>query len=109
MMAVGCYSFVALRAVLGVEPEECVEASTDSYTDGAHIRYAYDFRTKWRFPNGGIAEANSTLRGLTAWECTGQAEAGLGPRKGLTKWAAEVTEASGHLAWIYRSDRVASS
>ena len=68
MMSMGCYSFAALRAVFGAEPEECIEATTNSYTDGIHDKCDYDFRTKWRFPNGGIAEASSTLRGPTAWK-----------------------------------------
>lgn len=68
MMAMGCYSFAVLRAVFGAEPEECVEASTDSYTDGIHGKCDWDFRTKWRFPNGGVGEATITLRGPTAWK-----------------------------------------
>ena len=68
LMAMGCYSFAALRAVFGAEPEECVEARTNSYTDGIHNKCDWDFSTKWRFPNGGVGEAMSTLRGPTAWK-----------------------------------------
>ena len=68
MMAMGCYSFAVLRSVFGAEPEECVEATTNSYTDGIHDKCDWDFRTKWRFPNGGVGVATSTLRGPTAWK-----------------------------------------
>ncbi|KAI4211564.1 MAG: hypothetical protein LQ351_005605 [Letrouitia transgressa] len=68
MMAMGCYSFAALRAVFGAEPEECVEVITNSYTDGIHDKCDWAFSTRWRFPNGGVGEATSTLRGPTAWK-----------------------------------------
>ena len=69
-MVMGCYSFAVLRSVFGTESEECIEASTNSYTNGIRDKCDWDFRTKWCFPNGGVGEATSTLRGSTAWKPT---------------------------------------
>ena len=68
MMSMGCYSFAALRQVFGAEPLECIECTTNHYTDGIHDKCDWDFKAKFRFPNGGIGEASSTMRGQTAWK-----------------------------------------
>lgn len=59
-----------------------LEASTNSYADGIHDKCDWDSRTKWRFPNGGVGGARSTLRGsdhLEAIPCAGYDEKGPGP------------------------------
>lgn len=68
MMAMGCYSFAAMRQVFGTEPVECLESVTNHFTDGIHDKCDWDFKARFRFPNGGIGEAKSTLKGQTAWK-----------------------------------------
>lgn len=68
MMAMGTYNFAALRLVFGAEPEECLKCDVHAYTDGIHDKCDWDFKAKFRFPNGGIGEATSTLRGPTLWK-----------------------------------------
>ncbi|UNI21249.1 hypothetical protein JDV02_007256 [Purpureocillium takamizusanense] len=68
IMAMGCYSFAAMRHVFGSEPVECTECTTNHFTDGVHDKCDWAFEAKFRFPNGGIGEARSTLRGKTAWK-----------------------------------------
>ncbi|KAL8697712.1 MAG: hypothetical protein Q9201_006973 [Fulgogasparrea decipioides] len=65
IMAMGTYNFAALRLIFGADPEECLSCDTNSYTDGIHNKCDYDFKAKFRFPNGGIGEASSTLKGAT--------------------------------------------
>ncbi|GIK03713.1 hypothetical protein Aspvir_007787 [Aspergillus viridinutans] len=67
MMAMGTYNFAALRLFFDAEPEECLSCQTHAYTDGIHDKCDYDFTAKFRFPNGGIGEASSTLKGPTYW------------------------------------------
>jgi predicted dehydrogenase len=67
MMQMGTYNFAALRDVFGADPEECLSCDTKSYTEGIHNKCDYDFTAKFRFPNGGIGEAYSTLKGPTIW------------------------------------------
>ncbi|KAI0439974.1 putative oxidoreductase [Xylaria telfairii] len=67
MMQMGTYNFAALRDVFDAEPEECLSCDTKSYTEGVHDKCDYEFKAKFRFPNGGIGEAYSTLKGPTVW------------------------------------------
>ncbi|KAL3417503.1 hypothetical protein PVAG01_10513 [Phlyctema vagabunda] len=67
IMSMGTYGFAALRLAFGGMPEECVECDTHSYTDGVHDKIDWDFKAKFRFPNGGTGEARSTLNGPTFW------------------------------------------
>jgi len=68
MMGMGTYNFAALRLIFGAEPEECLSCETQAYTDGIHHDCDYTFKTKFRFPGGGIGEAYSTLQGPTIWK-----------------------------------------
>lgn len=65
IMAMGTYNFAMLRLIFGVNPEECLSCETKAYTDGIHAKCEYEFQAKFRFPNGGIGEASSTLKGGT--------------------------------------------
>jgi predicted dehydrogenase len=67
MMGMGTYNFAALRLIFGAEPEECLSADVKAFTEGVHHDCDYEFKTKFRFPNGGIGEAFSTLQGPTFW------------------------------------------
>ncbi|KAB8336836.1 hypothetical protein FH972_021144 [Carpinus fangiana] len=68
MMALGTYNFAMLRMVFVDEPEECLTCSTNVYADGIHDQCDYDFKAQFRFPNGGIGEATTTLRGPLWWK-----------------------------------------
>ena len=65
MMAMGTYNFSALRLIFDADPEECLSCDVKSYTDGVHKNCDYEFKAKFRFPNGAIGDAQSTLRGET--------------------------------------------
>jgi predicted dehydrogenase len=65
MMAMGTYNYAALRLLFGADPVECTSCETKAYTDGVHNKCDYEFQAKFRFPNGGIGEASSTLQGGT--------------------------------------------
>jgi predicted dehydrogenase len=65
MMAMGTYNYAALRLLFGADPVECTSCDTKAYTDGVHDKCDYEFQAKFRFPNGGIGEASSTLQGGT--------------------------------------------
>ncbi|KAI6754913.1 hypothetical protein HG530_012665 [Fusarium avenaceum] len=67
MMGMGTYNFAALRQIFGKEPEECLSADVKAFTEGVHNNCDYEFKTKFRFPGGGIGEAFSTLQGPTIW------------------------------------------
>ncbi|KAF2258394.1 putative oxidoreductase [Lojkania enalia] len=67
MMGMGTYNFAALRLIFGAEPEECISADVKAFTEGVHHDCDYEFRAKFRFPNGCIGEAFSTLQGPTLW------------------------------------------
>lgn len=68
IMSMGCYGFTALRLAFGSMPEECISSDChEPYKEGIHAKVDWDFKTKWRFPNGGIGEAKSTLNGPTFW------------------------------------------
>lgn len=65
MMAMGTYNFAALRLLFGGDPVECTSCDVNAYTDGAHKNCDYDFSATFRFPNGGIGNAQSTLKGAS--------------------------------------------
>lgn len=65
MMAMGTYNFAALRLIFDADPEECLSCDAKAFDDGVHKNCDYDFKAKFRFPNGGTGEASSTLRGGT--------------------------------------------
>ena len=67
IMAMGTYNIAALRMAFDTEPEECLSCEVHAYTDGVHDKCDYDFHAKFRFPNGAIGEASSTLKGSTYW------------------------------------------
>jgi predicted dehydrogenase len=67
MMGMGTYNFAALRLIFGAEPEECISVDAKSLTEGVHHDYDTEFKAKFRFPNGCIGEAFSTLQGPTIW------------------------------------------
>ncbi|KAL3432653.1 hypothetical protein BDV09DRAFT_124729 [Aspergillus tetrazonus] len=67
MMAMGTYNMAALRMAFDAEPEECLSCEVHAYTDGIHDKCDYDFHATFRFPNGAIGEASSTLKGPTYW------------------------------------------
>ncbi|KAL4755766.1 uncharacterized protein BDW70DRAFT_165139 [Aspergillus foveolatus] len=48
-----------------MKPVECLSSTTHSYTDGVHDKCGWDFAARSRFPNGGMGEAETTLRGPT--------------------------------------------
>ncbi|KAK3369496.1 putative oxidoreductase [Lasiosphaeria ovina] len=56
MMMLGTYSFAMLRMIFAAEPAECVSVET------------HGFRARFRFPNGGTADATSTMRGSVRWK-----------------------------------------
>ncbi|KAF4636108.1 hypothetical protein G7Y89_g1969 [Cudoniella acicularis] len=68
MMMLGAYNFSILRLIFNDEPEECLTCNTNVFSDGVHDKCDYDFKVKFRFPNGGIGEATSTLRGPILWK-----------------------------------------
>lgn len=68
MMMLGTYNFGMLRIIFNDEPEECLTCDTSIFGDGVHDKCDYDFKAKFRFPNGGIGEATTSLRGPTLWK-----------------------------------------
>ena len=68
MMMLGGYNFNILRLIFDEEPEECLTCDTNVFKDGVHDKCDYDFKAKFRFPNGGIGEATSTLQGSLLWK-----------------------------------------
>ncbi|KAH7330425.1 putative oxidoreductase [Rhexocercosporidium sp. MPI-PUGE-AT-0058] len=68
MMMIGTYNFAMLRMIFGFEPEECLSCETTVWHDGVHDKCDYDFKAQFRFPNGGIGEATTTMRGPIMWK-----------------------------------------
>ena len=69
MMMLGCYNFGMLRLIFASEPEECLNCDTSTFGNGTiHDKCDYDFKAKFRFPNDGIGEATTSLRGPTWWK-----------------------------------------
>jgi hypothetical protein len=67
MMMLGGCNFNMLRLIFNNEPEECLTCGTTILRDGVYYKCDYDFKVRFRFPNGGIGEATSTLRGPILW------------------------------------------
>jgi predicted dehydrogenase len=69
MMQLGTYNFTMLRIIFNDEPEECLTCDTSIFGDGVHDKYYYDFKAaQFRFPNGGIGKATTSLRGPIQWK-----------------------------------------
>ncbi|KAJ5660329.1 oxidoreductase [Penicillium longicatenatum] len=68
MMMLGTYNFGILRMIFGAEPTECLECQTSIFGDGVHDRCDYQFSAKFAFPNGGVGEAMTTMRGSILWK-----------------------------------------
>jgi predicted dehydrogenase len=68
MMQLGTYNFAMLRIIFNDEPEECLTCDTSIFGDGVHDKCDYDFKARFRFPNGGIGEAMTSLRGPILWK-----------------------------------------
>lgn len=68
MMHAGTYNFAMLRMIFLDEPEECLSCDTITFNDGVHDQCDHTFTAQFRFPNGGIGEATSTLRGSILWK-----------------------------------------
>ncbi|RYP42282.1 hypothetical protein DL767_000446 [Monosporascus sp. MG133] len=68
MMHLGTYNFAVLRMIFKDEPEECLTCDTTVLGDGIHDHCDKDFKAQFRFPNGGIGEATTTLRGSIWWK-----------------------------------------
>jgi predicted dehydrogenase len=67
IMSLGTYNFAALRSIFGAEPVECLSCETHSFPEEKFKNIDIDFKAKFRFPNGGIGEAEGTLHGPTIW------------------------------------------
>lgn len=68
MMMLGTYNFAILRLIFADEPEECLTCDTSIFGDRVHDQCDYHFKAQFRFPNGGIGEATSTMRGSIFWK-----------------------------------------
>ena len=68
MMMLGTYNFGMLRIIFNDEPEECLTCDTSIFGDGLHDKCDYEFKAKFRFPNGGIGDATTSMRGPTLWK-----------------------------------------
>lgn len=68
MMMLGTYNFAMLRMIFGDEPEECLTCDTTIFGDGIHDKCDYAFNANFRFPNGGVGEATTTMRGSIFWK-----------------------------------------
>ncbi|KAH8896002.1 putative oxidoreductase [Thozetella sp. PMI_491] len=68
MMMLGTYTFAMLRLIFKDEPEECLSCEPTTLGDGIHDKCDTQFKAKFRFPNGGIAEATATLAGSLLWK-----------------------------------------
>jgi predicted dehydrogenase len=64
IMALGTYSFAAMRLIFDAEPEECLSCDVKA-GNGAHKGCDYGFKAKFRFPNGGIGEAQASIKDAT--------------------------------------------
>lgn len=68
IMALGTYNFAILRMIFKDEPEECLSCDTSVFGDGIHDQCDYHFKAQFRFPNGGIADATTSLKGPLWWK-----------------------------------------
>lgn len=69
MMQMGTYNLALLRDIFGADPEECLNCNADNGPKGERNfdKIDYEFTARFRFPNGGIAEARSTMKGPLFW------------------------------------------
>jgi predicted dehydrogenase len=64
MMAMGTYNMMPLRLLFGEDPVECLSCETDAFPEGTpQAKCDKKFKATFRFPSGGIGEADSTLKG----------------------------------------------
>ncbi len=68
MMMIGTYNFALLRMIFDAEPEECLSCDTTIFGDGIHDKCDYASKAQFRFPNGGIGGAETTMRGPLLWK-----------------------------------------
>jgi predicted dehydrogenase len=68
MMMLGTYNFSIIRMVFDDDPVECLTCEPGIFGDGIHDQCDTDFKATFRFPNGGIAEASTTMRGSILWK-----------------------------------------
>jgi hypothetical protein len=68
MMMLGTYNFGVIRMVFDDDPVECLTCEPGIFSDGIHDQCDTDFKAKFRFSNGGIAEASTTMRGPIWWK-----------------------------------------
>ncbi|KAJ5087757.1 Oxidoreductase N-terminal [Penicillium angulare] len=68
MMMLGTYNFGVIRMIFNDNPIECLSCEPGIFGDGIHDQCDTDFKAKFRFPNGGIAEASTTMRGSVLWK-----------------------------------------
>lgn len=68
IMSMGTYNLAALRVFFNAEPVECLSCEVNTFPEDAYKNCDTDFKAKFRFPNGGIGIAESSLRGPTIWE-----------------------------------------
>jgi hypothetical protein len=64
----GTYNFAAIRQIMGDEPEACISADTQAFTEGIRHDCDYNFTAKFQFPGGRTAQAYSTLQGPSIWK-----------------------------------------
>lgn len=68
IMQLGTYNFGVIRMIFNDEPVECLSCETSIFGDGVHDKCDTNATATFRFPNGGIAEATTTLRGPLLWK-----------------------------------------
>jgi predicted dehydrogenase len=68
IMHLGAYNFALLRTIFTTEPDECLSCETTTFQGARYERCDKDFKASFRFPNGGIGEASSTLWGSIIWK-----------------------------------------
>lgn len=66
--SLGTYNFGVLRMIFKDEPEECLNCDVSIFGNGSHDQCDYSFKAQFRFPNGGIGEATTLLRGPLLWK-----------------------------------------
>lgn len=67
MLTIGVYTLATTRSIFGELPEECIECDVTTTDEPAHKNIDWDFRAKFRFPNGGVGQTKSTMWGSTFW------------------------------------------
>ncbi|KGO77412.1 Oxidoreductase, N-terminal [Penicillium italicum] len=68
MMMLGTYNFSVIRMIFDDDPVECLTCEPGIFGDGIHDQCDADFKAQFRFPNGGMAEASTTMRGPILWK-----------------------------------------